>query len=182
MQGISTNSAPANRSLYQPATPRAFGQQFLDASHLRQAQGRTHLVQAIVVAQTGVVEPGVEDVAALVAQRAEQLRPVLATGDDHPALAGGDLLVRIEGEHRGIAQRASLPILISGADGFAGVLDHRQAMPVGSGEERVHIGGLAESMDGEKGLRIAGDRWQITDGRRQPARAAVPPRHRSFAA
>ena len=53
---------------------RAAGQQLGQAAHLHLAQGGAHLVQAVVVAQVGVLQPGVARGAALVAQGAHQRR------------------------------------------------------------------------------------------------------------
>src|SRR5215216_6999949 len=65
---------------------------------LREPDGGLEIREAVVEADPHVVEPPALVGAALVAQRAEQLRLVLRVGRHDAALAGGDLLVRVEAE------------------------------------------------------------------------------------
>ena len=59
-----------------------------------------------------MLEPAALVAAALVAQRPQQAPLLLRVRRDHPALAGRDLLVRVEREDRGRAVRAERPALV----------------------------------------------------------------------
>ncbi len=126
--------------------------QHIQPFHLGQTQRRAHLVQAVVVAQVGVLQPGVTGRAALVAQGAHEICRLLVIGDDHPALAGGDLLVRVEGKHTVIPQGTGRAAFVGTAQSFAGILDHRQVVLFGDGVDPVIIRRLAEHIHRQDGL------------------------------
>ena len=131
------------------------GQQFLDALHLGDAQRGRHLVQAVVVTQVGVLEPGIAGGAALVAQGAHEIGGLVIVGHDDAALAGGDLLVGVKGVDAVIAQAAGLAALVFRAQRLARILDDRQPELVGDPADGVHIGGLAEHIHRQDGLQAA---------------------------
>ena len=75
----------------------------------------------------------------------------------HPALARGDLLVRVEGENRRGALRAHRLALVPGAERLARVLDQREAMPVADRAQLVELARVPVDVDGDDGLRSLGD-------------------------
>ena len=133
----------------------AFGAQLLQAGELHGAQGGGHLVQAVVVAEVGVLQPGIADGAALVAQGAHEIGGGGIICDDNPALAGGDLLVGVEGEYAEIANGPGRAALVFGSESLAGVFDDRQLILPGNPQDRVKIGGLTEDVDGQDGFERA---------------------------
>ena len=80
-----------------------------------------------------MVEPPIKDVATLVAQAVKQLGPFLAVRDDHAPLAGGHLLVWIEGKHGCIAEGPGSSPLVFGANGFACIFVDGQVVLAGVG-------------------------------------------------
>ena len=102
-----------------------------------------------------MTEPRVEDVASLVPQRRADRRATLVVGDDHAALSGRHLLVRVEGEDSGIAERAHRAALVARADRLAGILDDGETVTARDVEDRIHVGGLTEDVDREDGPRTA---------------------------
>jgi hypothetical protein len=73
-----------------------------------------------------VLEPGAHLGAALVAHGAAEGGDLVVVGDDHTALAGGHLLIGVEGEGSGIAKGAELATAIVGPEGLAGVVNDAQ--------------------------------------------------------
>ena len=62
---------------------------------------------------------------------------------EHPALAGGELLVGVEAERGGMAAAADRRAVgVHGAERLAGVLDDRQPVAL----ERRHVGRVAEDV------------------------------------
>lgn len=130
------------------------GDDLLDPLHLGHAEGRGELVHPVVVAQAFVVEPEPGLPAALVAHAPAEGGDALIIRDDHPAFAGGDLLVRVKGEDRRTGPRAvaALYPLVLRPQGFTGVLDDDKPVPPGDGADLVQPCRLAEGVDGEDGL------------------------------
>src|ERR1019366_9043594 len=126
-----------------------------EAFHLADAESAGDLGETVVVAELGVLEPGVGGGAALIAEAAHVCGEFGAAGDDHAAFAGGDLLVGVEGEDGDVAKPADGTCAASGVDGsaegFAGVFDERKVVALGDGYEDGHVGGNAEGVDGEDG-------------------------------
>ena len=90
--------------------------------------------------------------------RSESMRSLSArvAERDHPALAGGQLLVGVEAEHRRVpapADRAAVGV--ARAERLAGVLDDRQAR---SALERGHVGRVAEDVHRQQRRRALGHR------------------------
>ena len=74
---------------------------------------------------------------------------------DHPALAGRQLLVGVEAEHRRVAAAADRRAVgVDGAERLAGVLDDRQPEAL----ERRQVGRVAEDVDRQQRGRALGDR------------------------
>ena len=119
---------------------------------------RADVVDAVVEAEPRVLEPAAAVGATLVAKALEQAPLVLGVGRDDAALAGRDLLVRIEGEHRGGTVGANGRAAIAGAERFAGVLDERQPVPLGERAQRLELTRVAEDVDGDDRLRPRRDR------------------------
>ena len=99
-----------------------------------------------------MLEPGIAGGAALVAQGAHETGGLVIIGDDDAALAGGDLLVGVEGVDAIIAQAPGLAALVFRAERFTRILDDRQAIDRGNLVDGVHIGGLAEHIHRQDGL------------------------------
>ena len=73
---------------------------------------------------------------------------------EQAALAGGDVLRRVEGEAGRRGEAAELAAAVGRLERVGGVLDHRQA----ERPERVEVGRLAVEVHGEDRLRPLGDR------------------------
>jgi len=137
---------------------RTFGEQFFDARHLCRAQCRAHLIEPIVVAEPRVIEPRIEHIAPLVAERTEEIRPLVVIGDDHAPFAGRDLLVGIESEYCCVLRIACCVLctdtatFVFRANRFAGVFDDGEIVCARDVEQRIHIGRLAKGVDGEDGF------------------------------
>src|SRR5205823_8416813 len=92
---------------------------------LRHAERRGKLAQAIVVSQALMRQP-VHSLASLVTQRATRRGEGVVVGDDHPALAGGDLLIGIEPEDTGAPKPADRSRPGKSAEALAGIFDQDQ--------------------------------------------------------
>ena len=79
----------------------------------------------------------------------DRLGDVVAVRRDQPALAGGDVLGRVEAEARRVGDRADLAAAVAALEGVRGVLDDGDAEL----QERVEVGRLAGEMDREDRLR-----------------------------
>ncbi len=102
-----------------------------------------------------MVEPAHVGRAALVALGVDPLLHGAVAERDHAALAGGQLLVRIEAEHGRVPASADRrAVRVERAEGLAGVLDDRQPEPL----EGRDVGGIAEDVDREQRRRALGDR------------------------
>src|SRR5207247_9310904 len=86
---------------------------------LSDPERRGDVVEAVVVAEASVHEPRAGLEPPLVAQRDEQLVLLLVVGRDAAPLARRDLLVRVEGEDRGMAVRADRAALVLRAERLA---------------------------------------------------------------
>src|SRR6185295_11649651 len=131
---------------------RALGDQLVEALHLDGAERRRELVEAIIVTEPAVREPAVEHVAPLIAEAAEEPVPLSVRRDEHTALAGRHRLVRVEGEHTRVGESAGGAALVGGANRLARVLDDGETVAAGDGENRIHVGGLAEDVHRDDGL------------------------------
>ncbi len=116
------------------------------------------VVDPVVEAEAGVVEPAAAVGAALVAQADERAPGLLVVRRHDPALAGRHLLVRIEGEDGVDAVRADGAALVLGAERLARVLDQDEAVLLGERAERVELARVAEDVDGDDPLRPRRDR------------------------
>src|SRR5690349_14612657 len=76
------------------------GEDLVELLDLPDPERCAHVVEAVVVTEPHVLEPTAGIAAALIAQRAEQPPLLLRVRRHDPALAGRDLLVRIEREDR----------------------------------------------------------------------------------
>ena len=81
-----------------------------------------------------------------VADRAHAGGQRLVIRHDHPALARGDDLVRVEAEAADVAESAHPASLVRGAGRLGGVLDHRKPRRPRQLEERIHVHRVAEEM------------------------------------
>src|SRR6478672_8057317 len=100
------------------------------------------------------MEPGASLVLPpLVAEAADELPLLLRVREDDPALAGRQLLVRVEAEHAGRTLRPDRPALVLRAEGLGCVLDQREAVPLADRPDLVELAGIAEHVHGDHGLR-----------------------------
>src|SRR5204863_8948052 len=86
------------------------------------------VVEAVVVAESRVLEPAAAVGAPLVAEALQQPPLRLVMGRDDSALPCRHLLVRIEREDGGRAVRANRRAAVVGAERLACVLDQREAV------------------------------------------------------
>ena len=124
----------------------------LDLVELDERDRGEHVREVRLVARDDdVVERAVA--AAHEPQVLDRLRDLRVVRRDQAALAGGDVLRRVEREAGRLGDRADLAAAVLALGGVRGVLDERDA----EGEERVEVGGLAGEVDGEDRLRPVGD-------------------------
>ncbi len=124
-------------------------QQLLNPAHLHPADRGSQLVDAVVIAEVGVVEPGIARSTSLVAQCTQHFRPVIPVGDDHRPLTGRDLLVGIERKDTGIAFKPGRPAFVLRSKGFTGILNQVQPMPLHRRFDSVIISHLTENIYGQ---------------------------------
>ena len=117
-----------------------------------------HIVQPVVEAEPGVLEPAAAVGAALVPQRFQQPPLLLGVRRDHPALARRHLLVRIEREDGRGAMRAESRAAVVGSERLARILDQRETVPRGELAQRVELARIAEDVDRDDRLRPLRDR------------------------
>ena len=101
---------------------------------------------------------------ALVSERSADAREGGVGGDDHAALAAGDLFVWIEPEDACAAERAGGLAFVPPAERLAAVFDHGDAEAVGDAGVEVHVGRVAEGLDGEDGPGAGCDGTLEQDG------------------
>ena len=112
--------------------------------------GRLQGVQAEVAADE-LVEVGRSR-----AVDAQELQPVVeggVVGQDHAGVAeGAQVLGGEEGEAAHVADRAAAAALVLGADGLGAILDDRDMAAPGDLHDGIHVGHLAEEVNGQDGL------------------------------
>ena len=134
------------------------GEDLVDALDLRDAHRCRQLVEAVVVAKAVVLEPLAGVGPALVRERLQAGLQLGIVGGDHASLARRDLLVRVEGEDRGVAVRADAPPLRERADGLGGILDHGEPVACGDLVDAIDLAGVAEDVHRQDRARPRRDR------------------------
>jgi len=111
------------------------------------------------VAQPLVARPHPCFPPSLVGHALAKTRYPAVVGDDHPALARGDLLFGIEREHRAVREGAvtGLDAPVFRPQGLAGVLDHHKPVAVGDLADDVEPRRLAKGVHRKDGLRAGSD-------------------------
>ena len=121
----------------------------LHASHRCLVAGHAEVVAGLLVEEARFPEREV-------AQRPQPLGELVVVGEHHPALAGGDDLVRVEAE-AGDARRTT-PVCRP-ANGCAvrlgAVLDHGEVVALGDLGRGVHVDRVAEQVDRDDRLASA---------------------------
>ena len=157
----------------------------LDLVELHERDRGEHVAQVRLVAgHRDVVERAVA--AAHHAQVVERLGEVVAVRRDQAALAGGDVLRRVEREAGQVGDRADLAAAVARLGGVRRVLDDRQP----EREQRVEIRGLAVEVDRQDrlgplvdeladALRVDVERVLATRRRRPASRRSGRSRSRS---
>ena len=130
----------------------------LDPAELTRAQGAGNVRQAIVEADLRVLEPVLGRPAPVVSHRPDPRGRRRVSRHDDASLPRGHLLVGIESEDSEVPQRPRLPAGVFRADGFAGVLDHREIVAPRDLEERVHLGRASERVDHQERAGARRDR------------------------
>ena len=123
-----------------------------------------------------VMNKAIAAVGAALVPEADELPPgLLRVGRHDPALAGRDLLVRVEGEGRVDAVRADRTPLVARLQRLAGVLDQRQAVPVADGPQLVELvrrllrlGPHPQGLGPGPGHLLVGVRAQLVGDRKEP--------------
>src|SRR5581483_3441558 len=107
------------------------GEDLVEPLDLADPERGRDVAQAVVEAEAHMLEPAPGLGPALVSERAHQVPLLLGVGDHHPAFAGRELLVRVEGEDaRGTAGSDGRPAVF-GAERLAGVVDQGEAVAIG---------------------------------------------------
>ena len=114
-----------------------------------------------------VLAAGAVAVAAPVADRARDPGQRLVIGHDHAALAGRDVVRRIEGRGRQVAERAREPVAVARAEGVAVVLDQPQVVLLDQLHDRVEVERHAQRVREHDRPRPR------RDGRPEPVRIGV---------
>ena len=119
----------------------------IEPLELSQAHRRRHLVHPVVEPDPRVGQPVAVFGAALVDEASQLDRDRVVVGRDQPALGGGQLLVGIEAVHGGVPVGADVSAANRRADGFAGILDHRQPVLLGNHVDRLDVARIAKDVD-----------------------------------
>ena len=113
--------------------------------------------QAVVEAEAIVVEPAHVRRPALVALGVDAHLQRLVAERHHPALAGRQLLVRVEPERGRMTAPADRdPVAVPRPERLTGVLDDRQTVPRGDRLERRQVGRVAEDVHRQQRPRALG--------------------------
>ena len=107
-------------------------EQHVETSKLPEAQGRAHVVEAVVEAKARILHRAGIVVAPLVAQAPKQSRPLGIVGGHDASFAHRHLLVGEEAKHRGGAECSHLPSLGLCRNRLARVLDAPRSRSVAS--------------------------------------------------
>ena len=95
--------------------------------------------------------------AAVGAQEAGLISECVVLGDEHAAIAEtAEVFGWEEGKSTKIADGATGLIFVAGADRLGAVLDDTQTVSAGEGHHAIHVGGLAEEVDGDDGFSLRG--------------------------
>jgi hypothetical protein len=94
-----------------------------------------------------------ERLAGLGGQKTGPVDQVRSMGDQHPATAGGDDLVAVEGEDGGGAERTGGASAVGGAECLGGVGYEWYLVVVAQGGEPVVVGALAVEVHRQHGAR-----------------------------
>src|SRR6185437_7853089 len=73
------------------------------------------------------------------------------------AFAAGDVLVVVEAEGAGVADRAQFPAFVRAAHALTAIFENLEIVFAGYGHDRVHVTGRAPHMDGNDRLRVRPD-------------------------
>ena len=123
----------------------AGGEHVVEPLELREADRAREVREAVVEPEPVVVEPAHVGRAALVALGVDRDLVRLRAEREHAALAGGELLVGVEAERRGMPAAADRDAVgVDGAERLAGVLDDRQPVCL----ERLDVGWVSEDVNG----------------------------------
>ncbi len=135
----------------------AFGNDFVDAGELDDAEGAVDVAETVIVAEAFVAEPGAGFAPALIAEGDADIGQMSIVGENHTALAGRDLLIGVECKDGHFAEGSCLSAVQFGAEGLAAVLDDGEVVFLGDGADFVEVCGAAERLDGKDGLCFFGD-------------------------
>ncbi len=150
---------PASASRVEGGHACPAGQQLVEALELGEPERAGEVAQAVVESEPVVVEPAHVGRAALVALGVDPLLDPRVRAHHRPALAGGDLLVRVEAEHREVPARAhGRAVRVEGAQRLAAVLHQPQAALGGQALERRQVGRVAEDVHRQQPGRALADR------------------------
>ncbi len=130
---------------------------------LRQTDRRMEVAHAEVEAEHVVV---IAPLHAVATDHAAALGEHIRICSDHPAFAGHHVLGGVKAETAG-AKTAHPAAAVRRADRLRRVLDHRQAVPLRSGQDGVHIAGITVEMHRHDGFSSR------SDGRRDELRVDV---------
>src|SRR4029077_12479317 len=114
-------------------------QDCIKAVDLGVSQSAVHLGKAIAVSQVTVSEIPAGLHSALIAKFSRESGDLGIPSHDRPTFSSCDLFIGIEREYSCITQRAALPAIISRADCFASVFQHKQAVAAGNLQDRRHV-------------------------------------------
>ena len=121
----------------------------VEPRQLREPDRRGEVRRLRVRAQRLVV---VADAHAVVAEQAEAVGERVVVGRREAALAGHEVLRRVQAEHRR-AEAPGAPAVVRGAVRLCGVLDDGEPVAVGDRHDRVHVGHEAVQVDRHDRLR-----------------------------
>jgi hypothetical protein len=82
---------------------------------------------------------------------------IVVGGEEAGIAEGAEVLGGEKTEGAAEAEGADRATGVAGTEGLGGVFDDGEFVRSGQGEDGVHVGGLAEKMNGDEGLRAGGD-------------------------
>ena len=116
------------------------------------SHGETGLVQGTILGASAI------DSSAVRAIEGDALEHSRIIGNNHSAFSErGNIFLFVEAEASGRAHAAGLASFVFSADCVTGILDDRNVVPFGDGEDRVHVATLAIEVHGKNGFGVRGD-------------------------
>ena len=106
----------------------------------------------------------------MVAETSQPVGDLPVPRDHRPAVARGEVLRRVEREHGGLGEIPGAHAVPLDLDAVRGVLDDEEAVLIGEGPQRLHVGELSVQVNGEDPDRARTDCGADGGGIHEPRR------------